>query len=46
MYLNYVQHLLLLALTVPGCVFIYGFASLVAPLVGMKSTAVGLTVYG
>ena len=44
MFLNYVEHLVLLALTVPGCVFIYGFASLVAAPVGIKSTAVGLTI--
>ena len=44
MFLNYVEHLVLSALTVPGCVFIYGFASLVAAAVGIKSTAVGLTI--
>ena len=43
MFLNYVEHRLLLSLTVPGCVFIYGLASLVAAPVGTKSTAVELT---
>ena len=37
MNLNYIEYLLLLALAVPGCVW------LVAAPVGIKSTATGLT---
>ena len=39
-YLNYVEHLLILASTVSGCVLISAFASLVAIPVGITSPAV------
>ena len=41
-YLNYIQHLLILASTVTGCVSISAFASLVCVPVGITSSAVGL----
>ena len=43
-YLNYVEHLLILASTVTGCVSISVFASLVAVLVGITSSAVGIKI--
>ena len=42
--LNYVEHLLILASTVTGCVSISAFASLVGILVGIVSFAVGMTI--
>ena len=44
-YLNSVEHLLTLVLTVTGCVSISGFASLVAILVGITSSAVGIKIF-
>ena len=41
-YLNYVEHLLILASIVTGCVSIFAFASLVCVLVGITSSAVEL----
>ena len=41
-YLNFVDHLLILASTVTGCVSISVFASLVCVLVGITSSAVGI----
>ena len=43
-YLNYVEHLLILALTVTDCVWIFPFASLGAVLVGIMSSAVGIKI--
>ena len=43
-YLNYVEHLLILASTVTGCVSISVFASLIAALVGITSSAVGIKI--
>ena len=43
-YLNYVEHLLVLASTVPGCVLISAFASLVCAPVGITSSAVGIKI--
>ena len=43
-YLNYVEHLLILASTVPDCVSIFPFASLVCVPVGITSSAVGLKI--
>ena len=40
MYLNYVEHLLILASTVTGCVSISAFASLICVPVGIASSAV------
>ena len=41
-YLNYVEHLLILALTITSCVFkCFFFASLVCVLVGITSSTVG-----
>ena len=42
--LNYVEHLLILASTVTGCVSISAFASLVCFSVGITSFAVGLKI--
>ena len=44
-YLNYVEHLLILALTVTDRVSISAFASLVAISVGIASSAVGITIF-
>ena len=41
-YLNYVEHVDILALTVTGCISFSAFASLVAILVGITSSAVGI----
>ena len=43
-YLNYVEHLLILASTVTGCVSISAFASLVCVPVGVMSYAVGMKI--
>ena len=43
-YLNYVEHLLILLSTVSGCISISAFASLVAILVGITSSAVGINI--
>ena len=43
-YLNYVEHLFILASTVTGCVSISAFASLVAFPAGVTSSAVGLQI--
>ena len=40
--LNYIEHLLILASTVPGCVLVSVFASLVSIPVGIMSSAAGL----
>ena len=42
--LNYVEHLLILAATVTGCVSIFAFVSLVAIPVGVTSSAVGIKI--
>ena len=43
-YLNYIEHLLLIASTVTGCVSISAFASLVCVLVGNTSSAMGIKI--
>ena len=43
-YLSYVEHLLILVLTVNGCVEISAFASLVYVPVGITSSEVGLKI--
>ena len=43
-YLNYVEHLLILASTVTGCVSISAFASLVCVYVGITSSAIGINI--
>ena len=43
-YLNYVEHLLILASTVTGCVLISAFASLVSVPAGIRSSAVGINI--
>ena len=43
-YLNYVEHLLILASTVTGCVSISAFASLVCVYVGIASSAIGINI--
>ena len=43
-YLNYVEHLLILASTVTGCVSISAFASLVCVPAGIRSSAVGINI--
>ena len=40
--LNYIDHLLILISTVTGCVSIYAFAFLVAILIAITSSAIGL----
>ena len=44
-YLNYVEHLLILVLTVTGCVSISAFASLVVIPVGVSSSVVEIKIY-
>ena len=41
-YLNYVKHMLVLVLTVTGCVWISAFASLVCVPVGITSSAIDI----
>ena len=43
-YFNYVEHLLILASTVTGCVSISAFASLVCVPVGITSSAIGIHI--
>ena len=43
-YLNYTEHLLILASTVTGCVSVSAFASLVGIPVGIASSAVGIKI--
>ena len=43
-YLNYVKHLLILVSTIPDCVSVSAFASLVCVLVGITSSAVGIKI--
>ena len=43
-YLNYVEHLLILASTVTGCVSISAFTLLAAILAGITSSAVGIKI--
>ena len=43
-YLNFVEHLLILASTVTGCVSISAFAALVCVPVGITSSAVGINI--
>ena len=42
--LNYIEHFLILASTITGCVFISAFASLVGVPIGITSSAIGLKV--
>ena len=42
--LNYIEHFLILAFTITGCVFISAFASLVGVPIGITSSAIGLKV--
>ena len=44
-YLNYVEHLLIIASVITGCISISAFASLVAISVGITSFAVGINVF-
>ena len=45
MYSNYVEHLLILASTITGCVSISSFASLVCARVGITSSTVGIKIW-
>ena len=42
--LNYIEHFLILASTIKGCIFIYAFASLIGIPIGMMSSAIGLKI--
>ena len=42
--LNYIEHFLILASTITGCVSISDFASLVGIPIGTTSTAIGLNI--
>ena len=44
-YLNYVENLLIVLLTVTGCISISAFAALVRVPVGITSSAVGLKIW-
>ena len=43
-YLNYVEHMFILASTVSGCVSVFSFAWFVCVLVGITSSAVGIKI--
>ena len=43
--LNYIEHFLILAITITGCVSISFFASLVGISIGITSSAIGLKVF-
>ena len=43
-YLNYVEHLLILASTITGCISIFAFASLICVPVAITSSAVGIKI--
>ena len=43
-YLNYVEHLLILASTIAGCISIFAFASLICVPVAITSSAVGVKI--
>ena len=43
-YLNYVEHLLILASTITGCISIFTFASLICVPVAITSSAVGIKI--
>ena len=45
MYSSYVEHLLILASTITGCVSISSFASLVCARVGITSSTVGIKIW-
>ena len=42
--LNYIEHVLILASTVTGCISISAFVSLISVLIGITSSAIGLKV--
>ena len=42
--LNYIEHFLILASTITGCVSISAFASLVGIPIGITSSAIGLKI--
>ena len=42
--LNYIEHFLILAITITGCVSISSFASLVGISIGITSSAIGLKI--
>ena len=42
--LNYIEHFLILALTITGCVSISAFASLVGIPIGITNSAIGLKI--
>ena len=42
--LNYIEHFLILAITITGCVAISFFASLVGISIGITSSAIGLKI--
>ena len=44
MTVNYIEHFLMLASTITGCVPIFAFSSLVGIPIGIKSSAVGLKI--
>ena len=43
-YINYIEHLLILASRISGCISISAFASLVYVPVGITSSAVGIKI--
>ena len=43
--LEYIEHFLILAFTITGCVFISAFASLVGTYISIKSFTVGLEIF-
>ena len=43
--LNFIDHFLILAFTITGCISISAFASLIGIYIGITSSAVGLNIY-
>ena len=43
--LNYIEHFLILASTITGCILISSFASLLGIPIGITSSAIGLKIY-
>ena len=42
--LNYIEHFLIFASTITGCISIFAFASLLCIPMGIKSSAIGLKI--
>ena len=43
--LNFIEHFLILAFTITGCILISAFASLIGIAIGTASSAIGLKIF-